>query len=118
MESVIQLFGPTIGSQILGAFLILWVGTAVVTKTLSPQMIGVENPRPGILIFHLRFSVSFHVMGGAPPEDPLLDGPRQVGQSWSEASASEPPSRAVITMSVNTLSTLDMRFISPILSES
>ncbi len=35
MEFVIQFFGPTTGTQILGAFLVLWVGTAVAAGIAS-----------------------------------------------------------------------------------
>lgn len=35
MESVIQLFGATISSRILGAFFVLWVGTAVAAGIAS-----------------------------------------------------------------------------------
>src|SRR5688572_9448832 len=43
---------------------------------------GVEWPRPGILVFHLMFCVSLHVSGGfAPAAVPVPDVPRHAGQS-------------------------------------
>src|SRR5262249_60633166 len=40
-------------------------GTAVSTNTLSPQMTGVPDPRPGISTFQRTFFVSPHSMGGS-----------------------------------------------------
>ena len=49
-------------------------------KTLLPQTIGVDIPRPGMATFHLMFFSLPHSMGGAPSATPWPDGPRQVGQ--------------------------------------
>src|ERR1043166_2296249 len=46
-------------------------------KTLSPEMIGVLVPSPGILVFHFTFFVSLHSVGGSPVPTPFCDGPRQ-----------------------------------------
>ena len=58
------------------------VGTAVVRKIWSPQMMGVEWPRPGMGVFQARFLVSLHSTGASPRAMPLFEGPRQRGQ-WT-----------------------------------
>src|SRR5688572_17808011 len=68
---------------------------AVWMKTLSPQMIGVAWPSPGILIFHLMFSVSLHLVGGlALGATPFWSGPRHWGQLSPELAAA--PKRFVV----------------------
>src|SRR4029434_9182944 len=56
------------------------VWTAVVRNTLSPQITGVEKPRPGISVFHLMFFVSLQVVGASPRAIPFRYGPRHSGQ--------------------------------------
>src|ERR1022692_1822286 len=52
-------------------------GTAVRTKTRSPQITGVPDPRPGISTFQRTFFVSPHSVGGVAYADtPVADGPR------------------------------------------
>ena len=42
---------------------------------MSPQITGVELPFPGILIFHLTFSVPEKCSGASPSRDPVVVGP-------------------------------------------
>ena len=56
------------------------VGIAVVTKIRSPQIAGVEKPRPGISVFHLMLLVSLQTVGASPRAMPLKNGPRHCGQ--------------------------------------
>src|SRR4030095_14915258 len=59
-------------------------GTAERTNTLSPQMTGVPDPRPGISTFQRTFFVSLHSRGGsAVLETPVAYGPRHCGQNFS-----------------------------------
>src|SRR5262245_16909855 len=59
-------------------------GTAVVTNTLSPQTMGVDDPRPGMGVFQRMFFDSLHSSGGvAAFERPLAYGPRHCGQKRS-----------------------------------
>src|SRR4051812_15337630 len=44
-------------------------GTALSTKTRSPQTTGVPEPRPAISTFHLMFFVSLHSTGGSAVRD-------------------------------------------------
>jgi hypothetical protein len=63
------------------------VGTAVVKKIRSPQITGVENPLPGIAIFHFTFFASPNSVGATVRAIPLRNGPRHCGQcagSFSE----------------------------------
>src|SRR5215475_5746408 len=53
---------------------------AVVRKIRSPQITGVEKPRPGIATFHLMFFVSLNSTGAAVRAMPLKKGPRHCGQ--------------------------------------
>ena len=63
-------------------------GTAVDTKSRSPQMTGVPAPRPGITFFHRMFLVSLHSTGGfASLETPVPSGPRHWGQYRSPSAA-------------------------------
>src|SRR5688572_22748188 len=55
------------------------VGTAVVTKMRSPQMTGLEWPRPSMATFHATFDVSLHFVGAVPVATPVCAGPRQCG---------------------------------------
>ena len=64
------------------------VGTAVVTKIVSPQITGVELPFPGMLIRHLTCSLSEKCKGASPSATPLLCGPRHwCHESLVDASA-------------------------------
>src|SRR6185295_1813673 len=57
--------------------------TAVVTKMRSPQIIGLEWPRPGMGVFHkmlIDFSTSQAVGGLLPSPTPAPFGPRKDGQ--------------------------------------
>src|SRR5687768_910014 len=72
-------------------------GTALVTNSRSPQITGVELPRPGSGTFQTMFFVSLQVTGGfAVVETPLKCGPRHCGQkrsasaAWLETSANDP----------------------------
>ena len=70
------------------------VGTAVVTKTRSPQTTGVAEPRPGISTFQRMFFPSAHSRGGVAVLDtPVACGPRHCGQKRS-AAAGRPGRRA------------------------
>src|SRR5688500_19358896 len=61
---------------------------AVWTKVWSPQMMGVPVPRPGILTFHLMFSVADHFSGGlAVGAPPVPRGPRHCPQLSSTAAS-------------------------------
>src|SRR5262249_39362558 len=71
------------------------VGTAVVRKILSPQMMGEENPRPGTRTRHATFLLSPHSRGASPRAIPLLLGPRQRGQSSSAAIRADDSSKRV-----------------------
>src|SRR5215204_3309516 len=75
------------GTRWLGACIVApWsaAGTAVRTNTLSFQMTGVPDPRPGISIFQRMFFVSLHSSGGsAVRETPVAYGPRHCGQYFS-----------------------------------
>src|SRR5262245_9876345 len=52
-------------------------GTAVATKTRSPQTTGEADPRPGISTFQRTFFVSLHSTGGLAVFDtPVALGPR------------------------------------------
>ena len=52
----------------------------------SCQMIGVENPDPGILVFHRMFSVLLQRTGGvAPTATPAPEVPRHVGHAETAA---------------------------------
>src|SRR5712691_2787934 len=62
------------------------VGTAVVRKILSPQSTGEECPRPGIVAFHLIFSVSLQRSGASVRAIPLSSGPRHFGH-WPGSAA-------------------------------
>src|SRR5918997_1593536 len=54
---------------------------AVVRKTLLPQTIGEEWPRPGTAAFHLRFLVALHSTGRFfSGETPEPSGPLHCGQ--------------------------------------
>src|SRR5262245_15009614 len=54
---------------------------SVVRKTFLPQMIGCENPLPGIAAFHKTFFVSLHSVGRfLSLETPWASGPRHCGQ--------------------------------------
>src|SRR5262245_1173794 len=77
----------------------LLVGTAVVRKILSPQITGVEKPRPGIAIFHLIFFVSLNSTGAAPFATPLKKGPRHCGQ-WSGSELAEPMIRTIVVSAI------------------
>src|SRR5262249_47806723 len=66
-------------------------GTAVSTNTLSPQITGVPDPRPGISTFQRTFFVSLHSMGGSAVfETPVPDRPRPRGQ-YSSDGVQDPP---------------------------
>ena len=66
------------------------VTTALTTKTLSPEMIGEPEPRPGIATFHFTFSVSLHCVGGLASSDPPFPvGPRHWFQSWAPTNWTE-----------------------------
>ena len=56
------------------------VGIAVVRNILSPQITGVENPRPSIATFHLTFFVWLKSVGAAVRAIPVKNGPRHCGQ--------------------------------------
>ena len=57
------------------------VGTAVSTKTRSPQTTGDADPRPGISTFQRMFFVSLHSRGGlAVGDTPVANGPRHCAQ--------------------------------------
>src|SRR5262245_52743069 len=57
------------------------VAIAVWMNILSFQMIGVDEPPPGIGTFHLTFFDSLHSTGGcAAGATPILSGPRHSGQ--------------------------------------
>src|SRR5262249_3065077 len=71
------------------------VGTAVVRKIRSPQITGVEKPRPGIAIFHLMFFVSLNSTGAAVRAIPLKKGPRHCGQ-WAGSEPAEPATRTTV----------------------
>src|SRR6188474_348945 len=59
-------------------------GTAESTNTLSPQITGVPEPRPGISTFHRMFLVSLHSTGGSAVFDtPVAYGPRHWAQYFS-----------------------------------
>ena len=82
-------------------------GTAVVTNTWSPQMIGVADPLPGIAIFQRTLSVSLHFSGGsASGAAPVASGPRHCGQvpsaavspALEEAAGSSPASIHITTI--------------------
>jgi hypothetical protein len=75
------------------------VGTAVVRKIRSPQITGVEKPRPGIAIFHLIFFVSLNSTGAAVRAMPLKKGPRHCGQ----CAGSEPAEPRVRTTVVSAI---------------
>src|SRR5258708_1804819 len=64
-------------------------GTALVTKIRSPQITGLEWPRPGISVFHKTWSPfsPSHCTGGAPLPTPLAAGPRNCGQLEPESAA-------------------------------
>src|SRR5207302_1792938 len=62
------------------------VGTAVVRKILSPQTTGEEWPRPGIVAFHLVFSVSLQRSGASVRAIPSSDGPLHLGH-WPGSAA-------------------------------
>src|ERR1041385_1818708 len=66
-------------------------GTALVMNTRSPQTIGLEWPSPGISVFQRMFfpDSPFHSTGGDPAPAPLADGPRNCGQSESDAKAAK-----------------------------
>src|SRR5215470_20365934 len=52
-----------------------------VRKTFLSQIIGCENPRPGISVFHKTFFVSLHSVGRFfSSETPCASGPRHCGQ--------------------------------------
>src|SRR5688572_11285810 len=63
--------------------------TAVVTKTRSPNTIGLERARPGIAIFHATFfdAATSHVTGGreGAGATPLASGPLNAGQCCAPA---------------------------------
>ena len=66
-------------------------GMAVKMKMRLPEIIGVEVPNPGVLIFHFTFLVSLHCDGGsASGATPVASGPRHCGQEFLE-SAEEAP---------------------------
>src|ERR1051326_4681736 len=74
-----------------------FAGTALVTKMRSPQITGLECPRPGISVFHSTcspFSPS-HSVGGAPLPIPLAPGPRNWGQLESAAVATAAARKSV-----------------------
>ena len=54
--------------------------TAVVTKMRLPQTMGEEWPAPGIGVFHLTFSCSFHFRGRFVSVEIPRPSPRQPGQ--------------------------------------
>src|SRR5215471_13902744 len=61
---------------------------SVVRKTFLSQMIGCENPFPGIAVFHKTFFVSLHSVGRfLSSETPWASGPRHCGQ-FDELAAS------------------------------
>src|SRR5687767_13088940 len=63
---------------------------AVWIKIWSPQMMGVEVPKPGIFVFHLRLFVSVQAVGGlACGATPLPSGPRHCGQFCSAEAPKE-----------------------------
>ena len=63
-------------------------GTAVETKTRSPQMTGVPAPRPGISFFQRMFLVSLHSSRRLRQvETPVPSGPRHCGQYCSPSAA-------------------------------
>src|SRR5262245_6562655 len=86
LESAAGLFSPAAGRSFASdaatsASTFFPVGIAVRMKILSPQMIGVADPEPGIATFHLMFLVSLHSTGGcAVTEVPVHSGPRHCGQ--------------------------------------
>src|SRR5262245_34797296 len=75
-------------------------GTALSTNTLSPQITGVPDPRPGSSTFQRTFFVSLHSTGGSAVfETPVAYGPRHCGQNLSFLSEglcpSDSPTRAL-----------------------
>ena len=77
---------------------------AVNTKTLSPQMMGVEVPCPSMATFHLMFSSSPHVTGGfAVVDTPVAFGPRH----WCQLSVNDSP-KAGIGMAISNRHALRM----------
>src|SRR6185295_9061549 len=66
--------------------------TAVVMKTLLPQTIGLECPRPGISVFQrmlVDFSASQTVGGLLPSAMPVALGPRNEGQFCADTAVAE-----------------------------
>src|ERR1039458_6588670 len=55
----------------------------------SPQITGLECPRPGMAVFQRMFfpDSTFHSAGGEPVPTPLPEGPRNCGQLPSAAAA-------------------------------
>src|SRR5256885_2181463 len=74
-------YAPTFSSGFFSSLI------AVVRKIRSPQMTGLEWPRPGMAVFHLTledFSTSQEVAVGKPSATPEAFGPRNCGQFPSE----------------------------------
>jgi hypothetical protein len=65
---------------------------AVVTNTLLPEMIGEDQPSPGIFTFHSTFLSVPHSLGTAELATPALSGPRNWGQSPANANLGASPS--------------------------
>src|ERR1051325_3353767 len=85
--------------------------TAVVRKTLLPQTIGDEWPRPSIGVFHLIFFDAFQVVGRFfSSEVPCPDGPRHCGQ-LEAAAPDEAIKTAVIKVAENTIARRANSFI-------
>jgi hypothetical protein len=89
------LLGACTAAACVAASAGLPTGIAVWMKMESPQMIGVDVPRPGILTFHRTFFPSAQVVGGsAVGATPLASGPRhcaQLASGVSAARAIQPP---------------------------
>src|SRR5690349_11223521 len=69
--------------------------TAVVRKSLLPQTIGDECPRPAIAVFHLMFLVELHSRGRFfSSETPWPRGPRHCGQLSNTVKAQRMRTRA------------------------
>ena len=73
--------------------------TTVVTKTLLPHTTGLDQPRPGMAVFHATFSVALQRSGsaGSSSTTPVMAGPRHWVQ-WSAASADTWPIEAANAM--------------------
>src|SRR5688572_14852475 len=98
-----ECFASSLISPSLGAS--CWFGsalTAVVIKTRSPQITGLEWARPGIGVFHrmlTAFSASQSVGKAAPSVTPEAFGPRNEGQFCARAVAERHPDK--ISASIN-----------------